>query len=127
MKCISCLLVVFFCLIFLSSCDKDQIRQFSCDPSIDEFVKENSLELSGIDIFELALYDIEVQRAIFRSWGHGKKREAWIEKLQFVMANEQNQIINPVGKGRGSHNLKESKLPLPAPILKGGEVTKIPK
>ena len=88
MKTLYCFLLVFLSLIFLSSCDKDQIRQFSCDPCIDEFVKENSLELSGIDIFELALYDIEVQRAIFRSWDHGKKREAWLEKLLFVMDNE---------------------------------------
>jgi hypothetical protein len=74
--------------IILFSCDKDEIREFSCDPSIDEFVKENSLELSGIGIFELAIYDIEVQRAIFRSWDYQKKREAWIEKLLFVMENE---------------------------------------
>jgi hypothetical protein len=88
MKTLYCFLLIFLSLIILLSCDKDQIRQFSCDPSIDEFVKENSLELSGIDIFELALYDIEVQRAIFRSWDHGKKREAWLEKLLFVMDNE---------------------------------------
>ena len=81
-------LAVLLLSIILFSCDKDEIREFSCDPSIDEYVKENRLKLAGIGIFELAAYDIEVQRAIFRSWDYRKQKEAWIEKLQFVMENE---------------------------------------
>ncbi len=81
-------LLVLISSIILFSCDKDEIMEFSCDPSIDEFVKENRLKLSATGINELASYDIEVQRAIFRSWDYGKKREAWIEKLLFVMDNE---------------------------------------
>ncbi len=88
MKNLSLLLLVLFSSLILISCEKDQISEFSCDPCVDEFVKENRLKLSGKGIFELALYDIEVQRAIFRSWDYGKKREAWIEKLLFVMENE---------------------------------------
>ena len=88
MKNLSFPLVVLLSTIILFSCDKDEIREFSCDPCVDKYVKENRLKLAGIGIFELASYDIEVQRAIFRSWDHEKKREAWIEKLHFVMENE---------------------------------------
>ena len=88
MKNLSYPLAVLLLSIILFSCDKDEIREFSCDPSIDEYVKENRLKLSGIGIYELASYDIEAQRAIFRSWDYRKQREAWIEKLLFVMENE---------------------------------------
>ncbi|MFP4366231.1 MAG: hypothetical protein ACLFQA_03965, partial [Bacteroidales bacterium] len=82
------LFLLFISSIILISCEKDQIREFSCDPSIDEYVKENRLKLSATGIFELASYDIEVQRAVFRSWDYEIKREVWIEKLLFVMDNE---------------------------------------
>jgi hypothetical protein len=88
MKNLSYPLAVLLSSIILFSCDKDEIREFSCDPSIDEYVKENRLELFGIGICELASYDIEVQRAIFRSWDYRKQREAWIEKLLYVLENE---------------------------------------
>lgn len=37
---------------------------------------------------ELTSHRIELQRAIFNSWDYQKKKNVWIDKLSFVLANE---------------------------------------
>jgi hypothetical protein len=81
-----------FCLILLPaalffSCQKSE-PEFSCDPVINAFVSENREELSQITVIELTSYETELQRAVFNSWDYRKKRNAWIDKFRFVLADE---------------------------------------
>ncbi len=71
-------------LLFQFSCQQSEF-EFSCDPLINEFVTENQAELSRITVGELTSYEIALQKAVFRSWGYEKKRNAWIEKLNHVL------------------------------------------
>lgn len=81
-----------FCFLFLLaallfSCQKFEL-EFSCDPVINAFVSENREMLSQITINELTSYEIKLQKAVFNSWDYRKKRSAWIDKLQFILSNE---------------------------------------
>ncbi len=73
--------------ILLFSCGQSEL-EFSCDPVINAFVSENREELSRITVNELTSYETELQRAVFNSWDYRKKRNAWIDKLRFVLADE---------------------------------------
>jgi hypothetical protein len=77
-------LVIVFTIVFLLSCQKSEF-EFSCDPVINEFVIEHLEELSGITVYELASYDLQLQKAIFNSWDYQKKRSAWIDKFHYVL------------------------------------------
>jgi hypothetical protein len=79
-----------FILLFhmvLFSCRQAEL-QFSCDPAIDAYVAGNLKSLSLLTFSELAGYKLPLQRAIFNSWDAEKKRNAWIDKLYFVLENE---------------------------------------
>jgi hypothetical protein len=78
--------VITVLLGIILSCKKSEL-EFSCDPFINKFVKENRAKLSLLTPDELAVYDIKLQRAIFNSWDYQRKREAWIYKLQQVQVN----------------------------------------
>jgi hypothetical protein len=77
-------LVLVFAIIFLLSCKRSEF-EFSCNPIINKFVSENQEELSGITVYELASYDLLLQKAIFNSWDYQKKRVVWIDKFQYVL------------------------------------------
>jgi len=79
-------LILLFPLI-LFSCQQTEL-QFSCDPVIDAYVAGNLKSLSLLTFSELADYELPLQRAIFNSWDAEKKRDAWIDKLYFVLENE---------------------------------------
>jgi hypothetical protein len=76
--------IVLFLMLLLLSCHKANL-EYSCNPLINELVVKNRPELSGVSINELATYDIQLQRAVFNSWNYQKKRDAWIEKLNYVL------------------------------------------
>ncbi|NLO69537.1 MAG: bacteriocin fulvocin C-related protein [Porphyromonadaceae bacterium] len=78
---------IFLLFIVLFSCQKSEF-EFSCDPVINAFISENREELSQITVKELVSYEPELQRAVFNSWDYRKKRNAWIDKLYYVLANE---------------------------------------
>ncbi len=71
----------------LYSCQQTEL-QFSCDPVIDAYVTENIEELAQLTIYEVTVYELPLQRAIFATWSAEKKRNAWLEKLQYVLENE---------------------------------------
>lgn len=73
-------------LISLFSCQQTEF-EFSCDPAINEFVLNNKQELSTLTVNELTSYELPLQKAVFRSWGYEKKREAWIKKLTMILNN----------------------------------------
>lgn len=76
-----------FASVFLFSCQVDEL-EFSCDPVINSFVVENMAELSKISTQELTSYETPLQKAVFRSWSPERKRQAWLEKFQYVLDHQ---------------------------------------
>ena len=58
----------------LWSCEKGE-NEFSCDPDIDQYVKNNRKSLAIMGLDELNSLDPQLQRAVFNSWDHTKKRD----------------------------------------------------
>lgn len=77
---------VIFLFIFLYSCEFEQF-EFSCDPVINDYVIDNIDELSKISLDQYNTYELPMQQAIFRSWSYVKRRDAWVEKLEYVLEN----------------------------------------
>lgn len=82
-----CILILFVFSALLYSCQVTEL-EFSCDPVINNYVLNNQEELSQITVVEFSTCDITLQRAIFNSWSAEKKRDAWINKLQYILKNE---------------------------------------
>jgi len=78
-------LVIFY--FYLTSCQFDK-QIYSCDPVINSYVNENKEEFSQLNLQQLTSYDYTLQKAIFNSWDYTKKREAWIDKLNYIISNE---------------------------------------
>lgn len=78
---------LFTLVVLLYSCQQTEL-QFSCDPLINAYVTENSDELAELTIYEITVYELPLQRAIFASWSAEKKRSAWLEKFRYVQENE---------------------------------------
>lgn len=72
--------------LILFSCEKDELK-FSCNPDIDAIVKSGIVEFSEIKLTEFLEYDIDLQKAIFRSFSADKKRDFWLEKLDSIVVN----------------------------------------
>jgi len=106
-------LVYVFTLVFLLSCQKSEL-EFSCNPVINAFVSEHREELSGITANELASYDLQLQKAIFNSWDYQKKRNAWIDKFNYVLIHipftesEKAHIQTLIGQINEDYFLKEN-------------------
>ena len=71
-------------IVVLSSCQQME-PEFSCDPVIDNFVREKKAELASLSLDQFLCYDFALQKAIFNSWDAWKKRDVWIEKLERVV------------------------------------------
>ena len=106
-------LVIVTIVILLFSCQESNL-EFSCDAGINEFVIKNLGELSSINIYELVSYDIQLQRAIFNTWDYQKKRNACIEKLDYVLLHvpftesEKAHIQTLIGHINEDYFLKEN-------------------
>lgn len=78
--------------LILFSCAKEELK-FSCNPEIDAIVKSGFVEFSEISLIDFLEYDIELQKAIFRSFPADKKRDFWLEKLDsIVVKNKFNSV-----------------------------------
>lgn len=80
-------LIILSMTVAFFSCEKNN-PEFSCDPGINEYVKNNKKALSAIPLDEFNSYNINLQRAVFNSWDHVKKRDAWLEKFSIIKENE---------------------------------------
>jgi hypothetical protein len=80
-------LLIFLVIVTIISCTDNEL-EYSCDFTINKFVRKNREELSHISINEMNTYSIYVQRAIFNSWDSGKKRDTWISKINYIIENE---------------------------------------
>jgi len=72
--------------VIIYSCGKEDLK-YSCNPEIDAIVKSAKIEFSKLALTEFLEYDIELQKAIFRSFSNEKKREFWLEKLNAILLN----------------------------------------
>jgi hypothetical protein len=77
-----------FLIVFLNSCTKEKETVYSCNESVDEFVKTNLREFGNISYDTLITYDIEYQKGIFNSVSSQKKCDLWIEKLNRTLLLE---------------------------------------
>lgn len=69
-------------LICIVSCKKE--KQFSCDPEIDSWAKENVVRFQEITREQLATLPIPLAQAAYRTLTPEKKFEFWQEKLDIV-------------------------------------------
>jgi hypothetical protein len=76
------------CAFVFTSCDEKEL-EFSCNPEINNIVKSSEFEFSKIGLAELLEYDIELQKAIFRSFELQKKKSIWVEKFDSLLVNTQ--------------------------------------
>jgi len=81
------LLTIIIIIIILTSCQNDDLV-YSCDPEINSYVTDNKQKFAQIDVLQITSYEYPLQKAIFNSWDFGKKREEWINKLNYVISNE---------------------------------------
>lgn len=84
--------------LFVISCEMEQMS-YSCDPQVDSIVKSGAIESSSIDLSEFLEYDIQLQKAIYRSMAPKKKKALWIERFDriidsyFFSAEELEHIV----------------------------------
>lgn len=74
-------------LLLFYSCHED-VLQYSCDPVLNGMITNHLAEYAQYTVKEISVTDITVQRAIFRSFEPAKKREIWIEKIKYILENE---------------------------------------
>jgi len=72
----------FLGLLCIVSCKKE--KQFSCDPEIDSWAKENVVRFQEITREQLATLPIQLAQAAYRTLTPEKKFEFWQEKFDIV-------------------------------------------
>jgi len=78
----------FLFILILASCLQNEV-EFSCDPVLNEYVSTHQEAIARLSINDLATSDLQFQQAAFRSFDPIKKREIWLQKIQFLLENEQ--------------------------------------
>jgi hypothetical protein len=74
-------------MLLLSSCN-DEALLYSCDPVLNEIITIHKAEYVQYTVKDIIVSTPEVQRAIFRSYEPSKKREIWLEKIKYLLDNE---------------------------------------
>lgn len=87
-------------VVLFSACKNDDNKNYSEDPVINSWVKENKSKFKGISLDEIASYKGEEQRAIFRSLTPENQKQLWLEKSNklLVMYPEQKEIFQDFDK-----------------------------
>ena len=88
MKSLITITTILISLIIMSSCSKESDVVYSCDKNVNEFVKSNLRQISDISYDSLISYEIEYQKAIFRSLSIDKKYSLWVEKFNRTLLLE---------------------------------------
>lgn len=81
------LCISLFFLLLIWSC-KDDVLLYSCDPVLNEIITTHKAEYVQYTVKDLIVSDLKAQRAIFRSYEPAKKLEIWLEKIKFLLENE---------------------------------------
>ena len=77
--------VTIITILLLSGCDNEP--QFSCDPTVDAFVKNKLDELTSIERRELVKYATGVQRAVFRAKTAEQQFGLWSTKYHEMLSS----------------------------------------
>lgn len=93
------LLALIISIILISSCHKEE-KIYSCNSQIDAIVKSGQINFSEISLKDFLEYDLELQKAIYRSFSATKKYAFWMEKLDYITNNPSftQDEINHVNK-----------------------------
>jgi len=74
--------ILFVCILqfFLVGCNQEEVC-YSCDESVDAFVKENLKVIQQMNRADIINYSKEKQRGIYRALSAEKKKEIWQDKF----------------------------------------------
>jgi hypothetical protein len=86
-------LLFFALLLFLAAChEEDEDLLYLCDPGINKIVKSAVNEYNQISLSDFLLFDIDFQRAIYRSFSPDKRYDFWLAKLDSaILSNNYNE------------------------------------
>ena len=76
---------IFLLLFFLFSCRNRNDLVYSCNPQIDQIVHLKNAEFQLLNLDAFLSMNLEMQRAIYRSYSSIKRYELWKEKLKRVI------------------------------------------
>lgn len=70
-------------LLFFNSCQKEEV--YSCDATINSWVKNNKSAIVKFDRKEIASYSHSYEKAILRAIPIDRKQELWQEKVNYIL------------------------------------------
>ncbi len=73
------------------SCTKEDEKNYSCNPKVNNWVKKNIQNITDISYDDLITYKLEYQKGIFQAASPQQRYEYWIEKLNRILALDWNQ------------------------------------
>ena len=85
------ILIIIFVTIALCSCSGDTDPVYSCDKTIDSWVRNHIEEIQKMDRSDWLIMDDKLKAASFRAFTQGQKIDFWKEKLAEVMALDWNE------------------------------------
>ena len=85
--------LIFFLFVVLLSCSNDDKNVYSDDSKVNNWVLENRREFSDITLEEIASYQGEEQRAIFRLIDSENRKGIWLSKANILIKKYPNQSI----------------------------------
>ncbi|MBQ8958915.1 MAG: bacteriocin fulvocin C-related protein [Bacteroidales bacterium] len=77
------LIVVFAVSILVCSCKKED-QVYSCNPTINEWVRKNKSSFQEISREQIGLLPMGLQKSVFRSLTPEKQWQLWVEKFNIV-------------------------------------------
>jgi len=82
----NCYLLILLISLSFSSCSEETC--YSCDDTVNEWVKENKTLIESFNRSELMQLELSKQRAAFRILSPEKRKEIWLDKILYVKENE---------------------------------------
>lgn len=70
--------------VLLSSCSVDDEVRYSCDDSVDKWVKDHLSQVRGMTRTDWVELDGDLQRAVYRAFSQEQRIKFWKEKLEKV-------------------------------------------
>jgi hypothetical protein len=80
------LVILSFIALVLYGCEKNtEVKKYSCNNHINDWVSENLNEIKNMDRSNLLEYSLEYQKPIFRAFSPQQRYNSWNEKLNEVL------------------------------------------
>lgn len=91
MKKISIILSLLILGTVFYSCKKDDVKTYSCNPKVDNWVKQNIQNIENISYDDLVTYKLEYQKGIFQAASPDQRYAYWKEKLKRILSLDWNK------------------------------------